>query len=86
MTGKGPMTPKDLAEAMSRPIPDAEARRCFACHNTASTAAGVFDTKGLIPGITCEACHGPGRRQQDAGVPAVLVIYGAHVDCPQQVG
>ena len=58
--------PKDLAEAMGRPIPDAEARRCFACHNTASTAAGVFDTKGMIAGITCEACHGPGRRHVEA--------------------
>jgi Cytochrome c554 and c-prime len=54
--------PKDLAEALSRPVPDAEARRCFACHTTASTAAGAFDTKALIAGITCEACHGPGRR------------------------
>jgi cytochrome c554/c'-like protein len=59
-------SPKDLAEAMARPIPDAEARRCFACHNTASTVAGVFDTKGLIPGITCEACHGPGRKHVEA--------------------
>jgi hypothetical protein len=58
--------PKDLAEAMARPIPDAEARRCFACHNTASTVAGVFDAKGLIPGITCEACHGPGRKHVEA--------------------
>ena len=58
--------PKDLAEAMGRPIPDAEARRCFACHNTASTAAGVFDTKAMIAGITCEACHGPGRKHVEA--------------------
>ena len=60
------VAPKDLAEAMGRPIPDAEARRCFACHNTASTAAGVFDTKGMITGITCEACHGPGRKHVEA--------------------
>jgi len=58
--------PKDLAEAMGRPIPDAEARRCFACHNTASSAAGVFDTRGMIAGITCEACHGPGRKHVQA--------------------
>jgi cytochrome c553 len=58
--------PKDLAEAMGRPIPDAEARRCFGCHNTASTAAGVFDAKAMIAGITCEACHGPGRKHVEA--------------------
>jgi hypothetical protein len=54
--------PRDVAEAASRPVPDAEARRCFGCHTTASTAAGAFDRTGLIPGVTCEACHGPGRR------------------------
>ena len=60
--GRAVKAPKDLAEALSRRMPDAEARRCFGCHNTASTAAGTFDPKGLIAGITCEACHGPGRR------------------------
>lgn len=54
--------PRDLDEAMSRPVPDAEIRRCFACHTTASARpAGGVDFAGLIPGVTCEACHGPGR-------------------------
>lgn len=58
--------PRDLAEALSRPVHDAEARRCFGCHTTASTASGAFDTRALIPGVTCEACHGPGRRHVEA--------------------
>jgi hypothetical protein len=53
--------PRDLEEAMARPVGQAEARRCFACHTTASTARGRFDPAGLTPGVTCEACHGPGR-------------------------
>jgi cytochrome c554/c'-like protein len=57
--------PRDVAEAASRPVPDAEAQRCFACHTTASTAGGVFDRASLIPGITCEACHGPGRNHAE---------------------
>lgn len=47
---------------MARPVDEAETRRCFACHTTASTTpAGGVDFTGLIPGVTCEACHGPGR-------------------------
>jgi hypothetical protein len=52
--------PRDLEEAAGRPIPDAEARRCFGCHTTAATADGVFDVARLVPGVSCEACHGPG--------------------------
>jgi hypothetical protein len=60
-------TPRDLDEAMSRPVGEAETRRCFACHTTASTtAAGGVDLAGLIPGLTCEACHGPGREHVTA--------------------
>jgi len=50
-----------LEEAMSRPVEAAEARRCFGCHTTASTTAAGFAVDRAIPGVTCEACHGPGR-------------------------
>jgi len=46
---------------MSRPVDDAEARRCFGCHTTASTTSTGFNPERLVSGITCEACHGPGR-------------------------
>src|SRR5262245_53218880 len=55
-------SPRDLDEAGGRPLPDAEARRCFGCHTTAATTAGRFDVARLVPGVNCEACHGPGRR------------------------
>jgi Cytochrome c554 and c-prime len=45
---------------MGRRLDPGEASRCFACHNTASSTAGQFDPEHLIPGVTCEACHGPG--------------------------
>ncbi len=51
---------KDLEEAMYRPVDAAEIRRCFACHTTAPNVADQLDEKNLIPGVTCEACHGPG--------------------------
>jgi hypothetical protein len=30
------------------------------CHTTGSSVGGRFDEKHLVPGVTCEACHGPG--------------------------
>ena len=58
--------PSSLEEAMYRPVPAAEIQRCFACHATASTIAGKFDEQHLIPGVTCEACHGPGAAHIEA--------------------
>jgi Cytochrome c554 and c-prime len=53
--------PATIQAAMSRPIEDAEARRCFGCHTTASSTTTGFAASRSIPGVTCEACHGPGR-------------------------
>jgi hypothetical protein len=39
-----------------------ETQRCFGCHTTASTTNRRFDPSHLIPGVTCEACHGPGAK------------------------
>jgi len=53
-------TPESIEKAAGRPVAPAEVRRCFGCHNTASTTNDKFDDTRLIPSITCEACHGPG--------------------------
>src|SRR5260370_8975055 len=45
---------------MDGPVGKAEVLRCFVCHATASSIAGRFDEAHLVPGVTCEACHGPG--------------------------
>jgi Cytochrome c554 and c-prime len=55
-------TAKDLEEAMYRPVNMSEIRRCFGCHTTAPNIAGQFDENNLIPGVTCEACHGPAAK------------------------
>lgn len=52
--------PSDLENALGRTISTAETHQCFGCHTTASTSGGHFDPDQLIPGVTCEACHGPG--------------------------
>ena len=55
-------SPKDVEEAMDRPVGSAEVSRCFGCHTTASTIGDKFDEENLILGVTCEACHGPGAK------------------------
>jgi hypothetical protein len=59
-TGHNRATPDDLESALGRRMDADETRRCFACHTTASTIANRFDPAHVTPGITCEACHGPG--------------------------
>jgi hypothetical protein len=43
---------------VGRIVPMAETRRCFACHAANIATEGAI--KGVIAGVTCEACHGPG--------------------------
>jgi hypothetical protein len=54
------LSPSGIEEAMDRPVPHGEVMRCFGCHTTGSSIGGHFDENHLIPGVTCEACHGPG--------------------------
>jgi hypothetical protein len=54
------LSPSGVEEAMDRPVGQAEVMRCFGCHTTGSSIGGRFDEAHLVPGVTCEACHGPG--------------------------
>jgi Cytochrome c3 len=54
--------PLSLEQAMARPVNGSELVRCFACHATASTISDKLERSRIIPGISCEACHGPGRK------------------------
>jgi len=58
-----PRTPSpDLDGALGRPMEAEETHLCFGCHNTAASAGGQFAPERLIPGVTCEPCHGPGAK------------------------
>lgn len=61
-TGHGSKTPANLEDALGRLIDPHTLRRCFGCHTTASTTTAGFDPSHLMPGVTCEACHGPGAK------------------------
>jgi hypothetical protein len=58
--GQSLATPRTREEAAGRRMPAAESRACFACHTTAAVTNNQLDGKGAVPGVTCEACHGPG--------------------------
>jgi len=70
-TGHEQKRPENLEEALGTLQDSPAAQKCFACHTTgATTVRGGFDPRNATPGVTCEACHGPG---------------GAHVILMQQL-
>ena len=70
--------PPSLQEAAGRDIDSAEARNCFSCHGTAATVDYQLQLDRLIPGVSCEACHGPAAAHvaaMNAGDPANPHIF-----------
>jgi len=68
--------PPSLEEAAGRDISGDEARNCFSCHGTAAVVSTKLQLDRLIPGVTCEACHGPGGSHASV----MLFTPGASVD------
>lgn len=54
------IAPTSLESAAGRAISADEARDCFACHTTGAINGLQLQLDRMIPGVTCEACHGPG--------------------------
>ena len=53
-------SPQDLEAAFGLRQSPETAQKCFSCHTTASSSRGQLDVHQATPGVTCEACHGPG--------------------------
>jgi len=51
--------PPSLDVAAGRRMSADESRNCFSCHSTAATNGLELRLDRLIPGVSCEACHGP---------------------------
>jgi hypothetical protein len=74
--GRELLVPHTLEEAMSRPVGNQETMRCFKCHATGLTSEySVESAKKVFLGVSCEACHGPGRKHADAN-SAELALSG----------
>lgn len=52
--------PQNVEDAAGRRTSTEESRDCFSCHATAAVRDGQLQADRLMPGITCEGCHGPG--------------------------
>src|SRR5229473_3548092 len=61
-TGRTAFRPDRFETALGRRMSPDEPPLCFGCHSTASSTDGVFHPERLIPGVSCEACHGPGAQ------------------------
>lgn len=89
--GQSVAPPRSLEDAAGRRMPPAESRACFACHTTAAVTSNQLDVKDAVPGVTCEACHGPGAShvaamnsgQQELGTQ--LIMNPSHLDPVESV-
>ena len=61
-TGHPDFRANRIDTALGRRMSPDEPPLCFGCHSTASSTDGQFRPERLIPGVTCEACHGPGAQ------------------------
>ncbi len=58
--------PNSLEAALGAVISNDEARLCFGCHSTGAVSGSTLQLEKMVPGITCEGCHGPGQQHVDA--------------------
>jgi len=56
-TGDEDLKPKNLDEAIGRPIELRETKVCFGCHASSAVTNGKMTYETLRPGVTCEHCH-----------------------------
>ncbi|MGE0133362.1 MAG: multiheme c-type cytochrome [Blastocatellales bacterium] len=57
-----PSLPVSLKDAIGQPLSHPDAMACFGCHATIAPGAQRFQLDNFTPGVTCEACHGPGEK------------------------
>jgi hypothetical protein len=60
--GQPARVPGSMDEALGRELDFSRVKQCFGCHNTAAVTDGKLNLVEMIPGVTCESCHGPAAR------------------------
>jgi hypothetical protein len=78
--------PVSLEKAVGRALTDNEIRGCFNCHTTGATVKGQFDPDHAVPGVTCEACHGPGANHVAAAKGGLAEQGNTMIFNPGQLG
>ncbi len=51
-----------LEEAAGRLMDSADVKDCFSCHSTGAVSESKLLLDRLVPGVTCEGCHGSGEK------------------------
>jgi hypothetical protein len=54
--------PKSLDDAVGQFMNERDATTCFSCHSTVAPGLSRFQFDHISPGLSCEACHGPGEK------------------------
>jgi hypothetical protein len=65
-------SPMSFELAAARYVDPEEIVRCFSCHTTGATIGSRVDWSKVTPGVTCEACHGPGKKHVDTMLMAKI--------------
>ena len=76
--GQPRTVPSSLKAALGRRLSDKEVLNCFGCHSTGAINGGLIHLDKMMPGIRCEACHGPGARHVSASKarqPSAKLIF-----------
>lgn len=60
--GQPTTIPASLEDALGRKISGTEAVDCFGCHAPSVVTGHRLQLESMVPGVTCEGCHGPGER------------------------
>jgi len=58
--GQATNPPLGVDEALGKKLDPETARLCFGCHTTGAVTSKKLESEKATPGVTCEACHGPG--------------------------
>jgi hypothetical protein len=76
--------PPSLEDALGRRMNEESAKGCFSCHTTAAVVEARFQPERLTPGVSCEACHGPGEKHVEAvkekKVKDLQIFYPGNLD------
>lgn len=60
-------SPGSIEEAFGRRLSRDEVGQCFSCHATNAVSNSQLHLDKMLPGVTCESCHGPGGSHIEAG-------------------
>jgi len=52
--------PHSVEEALGDRLEARASRDCIACHTTNAVSGDQLHVQSLVPGVSCEVCHGPG--------------------------